>query len=84
MSSHKSFTRFFEKTYKNVLITRQEIIFIRSNNDLGAVLRTEVVEKSKIILNKFVRNVPSIVLSETQKFKSLQYNERGRDLPKAS
>lgn len=72
----------FGEDFKKIIVnTRQELVLVRSNSDLNAVVTTVAQEKPQITLNKIIWKVPHISLSDTQKLKFLQYIERGRDLP---
>lgn len=72
----------FCEDFKKIIVNiRQELVLIRSNTDINAIINTNDQEKPKITLSKIVWKIPHIELSDAQKIKFLQYIERGRDLP---
>lgn len=56
---------------KNIVNTRQELILIRSNTDIDAIMNSNYQEVTKVELNKIIWKVPHISLSDSHKLKFL-------------
>lgn len=61
----------------------QELILIRTNTDVSALIKSNAKEETIVILNKIVLKVPYVSLFDEKKLKYLQYIERVQDFPMA-
>lgn len=60
----------FAEDYKKVLLNvRQELVLIRSGDDLSAMVEATGVEKGQITINKIVWKMPHYTLSDEAKYK---------------
>ncbi|KAK9694258.1 hypothetical protein QE152_g33629 [Popillia japonica] len=71
-----------EDYQKVILNVRQELVLIRSNSDLNAVVNnpSTATDKPKIQINKILWKVPHIIVSDTQKLKFLEYTDKSSNI----
>ena len=72
---------FAEDFHKIIMNLRQELILIRSNTDLNAIIQeSETLEKYKVVLNKVLWKMPHVTVNDNQKLRLLKQFESNRDL----
>lgn len=72
---------FAEDFNKIIMNIRQELVLIRSNNDLNAIYQfSDKKEKYKVTLSKVLWKMPHITVSDSQKLRLLKQFESNRDL----
>lgn len=70
----------FEDFRKILLNVKQELVIIRGNSDVNAVINTVPDEKLKVILNKVYWRVPHISVADVNRLKLLKYIENNTQL----
>lgn len=72
----------FAEDYKKVLLNlRQELVLIRSSEDLNCICESTGVEKGKIQLLKIVWRMPHLTVSDYEKIKLLDIIEKNVPIP---
>lgn len=67
----------FAEDYKKILVNvRQELVLIRSSDDLNTIIEKTGLEKGKIKINKIVWKVPHVTVSDYEKLKILNVIEK--------
>ncbi|KAK9758995.1 hypothetical protein QE152_g335 [Popillia japonica] len=71
-----------EDYQKVILNVRQELVLIRSNSDINAVINNPITgtDKPKIQINKILWKVPHIIVSDAQKLKFLEYIDKSNNI----
>lgn len=70
---------FFEDYKKIVLNIRQELVLIRSNTDLNAIINTVATEKMKVTISKIYWKVPHITAGLEQELALTKYIDKNND-----
>jgi hypothetical protein len=76
----KNLLGFAEDYNKIIMNIQQELVLIRSNADLNAVLSTTADEKIAIIINKIIWKVPHIQVADIERLNLLKIVDRNSEL----
>lgn len=75
------FAGFFEDFRKIIINMRQELVLIRSSNDLDCVVSTDDSEKPKIEIQKLFWKVPHVTLSLQEQLRMNKITTKNIELP---